>query len=486
VMNILTLLLRGSILPGLTLACLPLLARAPASARRLLLSLSLSASLCLPFVSQLVPETSPARVALPALNQAFVEPVSASASSVARVAARLSGVPEQVVWSWEACAWALWALGALLVLAGVITARLRVQHMLRAASRISDDVVISDAFAVPAVVGVWPSIIVLPRESLSWCAERRRAVLAHERAHIAQRDALVQLLAQLACAVYWSVPWVWWAARRLRRECELSADARVVASGVPATSYAGHLIAIARNAVDAMPQGAIGMASELEQRICALVLPAVRPWSRGRLAALAAGMLIPAWFLACLKLGPQHAQASAGHAGPGIDARLQAIADEEAARASKEWSARDVMVVVLDPSDGAVLARSGETGRALVPGSTVKPFTVAAALEAKRLQPDSKLDCCSEPRKYGKKSIEDWAKHGDLDLRQTLAMSSNICTSHVYDALGGQRLLEQLHALHLGDAPGGRAVALAVGSFEGAVVGVGVGLKVKPAQLSAA
>lgn len=73
-----------------------------------------------------------------------------------------------------------------------------------------------------------------------------RAVLLHEVAHVRRRDTLVQCAAQLACALYWWNPLVWLASSRMRVEREHACDDEVLAAGVPASSYASDLLAIAR------------------------------------------------------------------------------------------------------------------------------------------------------------------------------------------------------------------------------------------------
>ena len=72
------------------------------------------------------------------------------------------------------------------------------------------------------------------------------AVLAHELAHVWRFDALTQLVAQVACAVYWFHPLVWLAARRVRIEAERACDALVVRAGMLPPDYAGDLLEIAR------------------------------------------------------------------------------------------------------------------------------------------------------------------------------------------------------------------------------------------------
>jgi beta-lactamase regulating signal transducer with metallopeptidase domain len=60
----------------------------------------------------------------------------------------------------------------------------------------------------------------LPLDAEQWSADRRRAVLAHELAHVQRRDWLVQILAAVVCTVYWFHRLSWFAYRRLREESE--------------------------------------------------------------------------------------------------------------------------------------------------------------------------------------------------------------------------------------------------------------------------
>ena len=80
----------------------------------------------------------------------------------------------------------------------------------------------------PLTWGILDPVILLPADAGEWPAEQRRLVLLHELAHVRRGDALVQALAQLACAWYWFHPGVRWAHRALRSAREEACDARVV------------------------------------------------------------------------------------------------------------------------------------------------------------------------------------------------------------------------------------------------------------------
>src|SRR5690606_41544044 len=67
-------------------------------------------------------------------------------------------------------------------------------------------------------------------------------------AHIGRLDWLGQLLARLACALYWSNPLAWLAARRLAEEAECACDDAVLLHGQAGGDYADALLAVARGA----------------------------------------------------------------------------------------------------------------------------------------------------------------------------------------------------------------------------------------------
>jgi beta-lactamase regulating signal transducer with metallopeptidase domain len=83
----------------------------------------------------------------------------------------------------------------------------------------------SDHLATAATVGWTRPVILLPRGWREWTEDQRRAVLAHELAHVARGDYLACVLAQLSLAIHFYHPLVHWLAARLRLEQELAADA---------------------------------------------------------------------------------------------------------------------------------------------------------------------------------------------------------------------------------------------------------------------
>ncbi|MFO0889837.1 MAG: M56 family metallopeptidase [Isosphaeraceae bacterium] len=104
----------------------------------------------------------------------------------------------------------------------------------------------SAELATPAAVGVRRPLILLPEDWPGWDANERRAVLAHELAHVARGDFAAGLLAQLSVAVQFYHPLAHWFLSRHRLDQELAADAW---SARLAGGNASYLAALARLAL---------------------------------------------------------------------------------------------------------------------------------------------------------------------------------------------------------------------------------------------
>jgi beta-lactamase regulating signal transducer with metallopeptidase domain len=126
----------------------------------------------------------------------------------------------------------------------------------------------------PMTWGFAKPVILLPKESIGWPAERLRAVLLHEMAHIRRRDSLAQMVSLIACAIYWPNPLTWLAARALRRDAEIAADDAVIRAGMKPSAYASALLEIAaavRGGATMLAGVAMASHSSLEWRLEALL-----------------------------------------------------------------------------------------------------------------------------------------------------------------------------------------------------------------------
>jgi TonB family protein len=275
----LTLALKATLILGAVAVATAFLRRGSAAQRHLIWTVGLAALLALPWlpVLSLRPRLGP-------LAAMF----TAERGSVAA-----TGLPMPWV-QW------LWLAGVAAVLLRLAVAHLRM-------ARSSD---------VPMAM-TWG--ILRPR-ILSPAGGLHRFDRQHEEAHIARRDGLWQLVAQLTCALYWFHPLVWWAERRAAQERERACDDLVLASGVNPADYAQRLVEAAR-ALAAPPVAALAVSGEsgLAGRVEAILDPAVN--RRGlRPRDLAFGLALAA--LVLLPLAPIVAQNSAA---PDSDTKAQLI-----------------------------------------------------------------------------------------------------------------------------------------------------------------
>jgi TonB family protein len=157
---------------------------------------------------------------------------------------------------------------------------------------------VTDREDLLATFGVLRPTVLVPRRAVGWEADRVRAVLLHELAHVKRGDWLVQVLAESARALFWFNPLFGIACTRLRRESECACDDEVLAAGVGPERYAEHLVEIARGSRrhSAMPWSAVvvpmARQSTLEGRVTAMLNPVLDRRTPSRLAILASGALV--------------------------------------------------------------------------------------------------------------------------------------------------------------------------------------------------
>ncbi len=77
----------------------------------------------------------------------------------------------------------------------------------------------------PATAGWRRPVLLLPDDWRTWSLDERRAVLAHELAHVCRNDYATGLVARFALALHFYHPLVHWLSARLALQQELAADA---------------------------------------------------------------------------------------------------------------------------------------------------------------------------------------------------------------------------------------------------------------------
>jgi beta-lactamase regulating signal transducer with metallopeptidase domain/DUF4097 and DUF4098 domain-containing protein YvlB len=225
----------------------------------------------------------------------------------------------------------------------------------------------SSVVSTPLTWGWNAPIILLPEDALDWSEEHRRIVLRHELAHVARGDALSQLVAGVACALYWLHPLVWVAERRLRAECERACDDRVVSLGTPAADYAAHLLEVARSARAFGAPGFLSVAmarpSQLEGRLLAVLNGSRRrvslsPGARRLASVLSAIVLLP---LAAFRAVPKSTSRTATREVTPLPAPVasSSFSISTGAPAGKSSAKSEAIVSTSDPIPAAIVGARG-------------------------------------------------------------------------------------------------------------------------------
>lgn len=198
-----------------------------------------------------------------------------------------------------------------------------------------------------------------------------------------------------------------------------------------------------------------------------------------------------------------------------IDKRIQYLAYRRLLAAVKHNRARAGSAVVLDARTGEVLAmvnqpsynpnnRSDRVGsrfrnRAVTdvfePGSTTKPFTIAAALGSGRFNTESVVDTAPGQINVGKYVVKDSRNHGKIDLGTIVKKSSNVGASKIALALSSENLWQTFSRFGFGQMTGGGFPGEAEGVFthyfdwadvHKATLSYGYGISVTALQLARA
>jgi cell division protein FtsI (penicillin-binding protein 3) len=156
-----------------------------------------------------------------------------------------------------------------------------------------------------------------------------------------------------------------------------------------------------------------------------------------------------------------------------IDSKIQYIAYTQLKAAVEKNKAKAGGIIVVDARTGEVLAlanlpsynpndRSDLTGvqlrnRVLTdtfePGSTLKPFTVALALDTKRVTPSTVFQTSPGQMTIGTATIHDSHAHGPLTVAQIIEKSSNIGTAKIALEMPAEEMWEMFTSVGFGQPP---------------------------------
>jgi cell division protein FtsI (penicillin-binding protein 3) len=198
-----------------------------------------------------------------------------------------------------------------------------------------------------------------------------------------------------------------------------------------------------------------------------------------------------------------------------IDLRLQYLAYRELKAAVQANRARSGSVVVLDIATGEVLAmvnqpsfnpndreqyaasryRNRATNDVFEPGSSIKPFVVAAALETGRFHPSTPVDTTPGMVRVGIKTVRDKHNLGLIDVTTVLEKSSNVGVVKIALSMSPETMWHALDQFGLGRVTGSGFPGESAGilpqprhwrPINQATMAYGYGLSVTPLQLAEA
>ncbi len=200
-----------------------------------------------------------------------------------------------------------------------------------------------------------------------------------------------------------------------------------------------------------------------------------------------------------------------------LDRRLQFLAYQELKRAVLTHKAKGGSAVILDPGTGEVLAmvnqpsynphdrsqirkdksllRNRAVFNVFEPGSTMKPFVVAAALEQGLVRPDTPVETAPGYLPVGRNKVSDHRNYGTLDVAGVLTKSSNVGIAKLSWKMQPQVMWRFFQSLGIGEKsnsgfPGERSGVLhhhaTWSPFVQATNAFGYGLSVTTLQLAKA
>jgi len=157
-----------------------------------------------------------------------------------------------------------------------------------------------------------------------------------------------------------------------------------------------------------------------------------------------------------------------------IDEAIQHITEKAVLSGVKKYNPKSASVVVMDPSDGGILALCNwpafalneyseaaadlRRNRAITdvfePGSSFKIVTAAAVLEEAAVSPEDEFYCENGAYKIAGRVLHDHKPHGTLKFKNIIELSSNIGTVKAAQALGEERLIKYIRSFGFGRRTG--------------------------------
>ena len=157
-----------------------------------------------------------------------------------------------------------------------------------------------------------------------------------------------------------------------------------------------------------------------------------------------------------------------------IDLNLQNIVENEIDEAMREYTPEKATIILMRPQTGEILAMANRPhfdlnerskakpeqlkNRAIIdmmePGSTFKIVVAAAALNERKVRPDSVVFCENGVWNYGGRPLHDHKGYGALSVQDVLVKSSNIGAAKLALSIGDQKFYEYIRRFGFGERSG--------------------------------
>jgi len=157
-----------------------------------------------------------------------------------------------------------------------------------------------------------------------------------------------------------------------------------------------------------------------------------------------------------------------------VDLGLQNIVENEIDAAMQQYSPQKATIILMRPQTGEILAMANRPhfdlnlrseakpeqmkNRAIIdmmePGSTFKIVAAAAALNERKVHPDSSIFCENGLWNFGGAALHDHRAFSNLSVREILIKSSNIGAAKLALAVGDQKFYEYIRRFGFGERTG--------------------------------
>ena len=157
-----------------------------------------------------------------------------------------------------------------------------------------------------------------------------------------------------------------------------------------------------------------------------------------------------------------------------VDLNLQNIVENEIDAAMQQYHPQKATIILMRPQTGEILAMANRPNfdlnlrakakpeqmknRAVIdmmePGSTFKIVTAAAALNERKVKPDTMIFCENGAWSYGGRVLHDHKRFGELTVRDVLIKSSNIGAAKLAMSVGDEKFYEYIRRFGFGERTG--------------------------------